>query len=194
MKYIDITQTITDRMKVYSTDPSVKIKPFKSLKKGNSCNLLELNFGSHTGTHIDAPSHILNRAETLDDIKIEDLFCKVVVVDTQAFFKKDFFRHIKPKRVTGLLLRSGKAQARLTVDAAKSLVDNKMRLVGTDQLSIEKSLDKYHPVHRVLLGNNIIILEDLNLKKVKSGFYNLICLPLKIKQADGAPARVVLTQ
>ncbi len=194
MKYIDITQSISTGMKKYPSDPEVKVSTFKSLKKGNSCNLSELVLGSHSGTHIDAPYHIFNKAKTIDKVKVDSLICNVSVRDMIRSPKKIFFNMIKSKKVKGILFRSGKIKAKLTLEKAQMLVKQNIKLVGTDQMNIEESVDKSHPVHRLLLGKGVIIVEGLNLKKVKLGYYRLICLPLKIKDGDGSPARAILAE
>lgn len=189
MGYIDITKAIYTGMKKYPTDPAVEIRPFKSLKKGSSCNMLVLSFGSHTGTHIDAPCHILKRAKPLDGIRIEDLICKVAVRDRKKPLSGDFFKKAKKRKIKGVLLKGKKP---LTLGEANIMVKNGMRLVGTESMSIESSRDKTHPVHHLLLRKGIIIIENIDLKKAKPGIYRLICLPLRLKGADGAPCRAVL--
>jgi arylformamidase len=80
----------------------------------------------------------------------------------------------------------------ITPGAARLLVDNAIKLVGIDYLSVEK-LDAEEPeTHLTLLGAGAIIIEGLDLREVEPGDYELICLPLKIKDGDGAPARVIL--
>ena len=82
----------------------------------------------------------------------------------------------------------------LDFDAAKWLVENGLKLVGIDYLSIEKFGQANHETHLALLSRGVIILEGLNLADVPAGIYELICLPLRLRsnKGDGAPARVVL--
>ncbi len=80
----------------------------------------------------------------------------------------------------------------LTLDAAKYLAENDIKLIGFDYLSLEKFGDLNHPVHRYLLGNQVIIVEGLNLSEVDPGEYEMSCLPMKLTGLDGAPARVIL--
>lgn len=191
MKYIDISQTIANRMKKYPSDPPIKIRQFKSLKKGNSCNLNKLTFGSHTGTHIDAPRHIFRKANTIDNMKIKDLICDVLVTNINGFSKGRLFKN-KPNSIKGILFKSKNNKVGLTINEANMLVKNKIKLIGTELMSIERAPNKSHPVHKLLLKNNVIIIESLDLEKIKPGYYKLICLPLKIKRGDGAPARAIL--
>ncbi len=84
--------------------------------------------------------------------------------------------------------------AYVTGDAARYLVGRGVKLVGIDYLSIEEHGTTGHPVHHALLGAGIVIVEGLDLAAVPAGDYELMCLPLKMKDADGAPARVLLRE
>jgi arylformamidase len=192
MRYIDISQVIEHGMKKYPSDPGVEVRAFKSLKKGNTCNLFKLVLGSHTGTHIDAPRHVYKKGRGVDKIKLENLICKVTVTDTGNIFKKGSMRKIKHKKIEGVLLKGTGARSGLTVEQAGLLLENNIKLVGTELMSIEEGTDRSHPVHRLLLGKGAVIVENLNLRKVKAGYYTLICLPLKIREGDGSPVRAVL--
>lgn len=193
-KYIDISRKIFNGMKRYPSDPNVEIGVFKSIKNGNSCNLRKLVLGTHIGTHVDAPFHILNKGRTVDAIKINDLICDVIIANAGEVFSDKFFDSVGPgpARVRGVLFKGSGNQSALTIKEAKELKRHGMKVVGTENMSIEEMSDKRHPVHRYLLKNGIIIIEGLDLKSVKRGCYRLICLPLKIKNGDGAPARAVL--
>jgi arylformamidase len=82
----------------------------------------------------------------------------------------------------------------LETEAAELLVKRGVKLVGIDYLSIEKFDFDQPTTHWALLGNNVIVVEGLDLSAVAPGDYELICLPLKIKDGDGGPARVVLRE
>jgi arylformamidase len=82
----------------------------------------------------------------------------------------------------------------VSVDGAGWLIARGVRLVGTDFISIETADDPTFPVHRALLGAGIAIVEGLDLRNASTGEYTLWCLPLKIHEGDGAPARVVLVE
>lgn len=192
MRYIDISETIYAGMNKYPSDPAVKIARFKSLKSGGSCNLLRLEFGSHTGTHIDAPRHVFDTAKTVDNIAIRDFMRNVVVTDIESIHGGGFFKNIRKRKTDGILFKCAHGRFGLSLEEARLVVSNKIKLVGVDRMSVEEGPDRRHPVHRLLLSSGVIIIECLNLKKVSHGFYRLICMPLKIKDGDGAPARAVL--
>jgi len=190
MRYLDISRTIEVGMKKYPTDPPVEITRFKSLDRGDSCNLNRLVIGSHTGTHIDAPRHIFRKGYGVESIRLQNLVCDVRVVDIGRFSEKMLLRQLNRKAARGVILKNAKNG--LTVEEAGILIRNNIKVIGTDGMSIEKGTDKSHPVHRMLLGNGAVIIENLDLRKIRSGSYKLLCLPLKIKNGDGAPARAVL--
>lgn len=202
---IDITLDIENRMVVYPTDPAVRIKKYYSIKKGNKVNLSIMQLGSHTGTHIDAPNHFLDSGKTIDKISLDDLtgtvlvleFRNVKYIDISDLKKKDLKNH---KRILFKTKNSSYWQLKkfnpdyvyLTEEAASYLVSKKIKLVGIDGFSIERYKSSDCMVHKILLSNDIIIVESLNLRAVKQGEYELLCLPLKIKNGDGAPVRAVL--
>lgn len=189
MKYIDITYPIFNLMKTYPSDPQVKVINRKSLKEGDSCNLLQLSFGSHTGTHIDAPRHMIQDGATVDRMRIKDLICNAIATDINEIAKRRYSR----KDCKGILIKCAKKKSGLSIGEAAILVKNNFKVVGIESMSIERNpKNRSHPVHKLLLKKGIIIIEGLNLRKVKTGYYKLICLPLKIRNGDGAPVRAVL--
>ncbi|NQT22020.1 MAG: cyclase family protein [Candidatus Omnitrophica bacterium] len=186
MKYIDVSKPLFTGMKKYPSDPSVVIKRVKSFKKGNSCNLSKITMGSHSGTHIDAPSHILNGSGSVDAIEIEKLILKVVVLGM------DSLPSARTGSAEGVLFKKGRKKAYLTEKDAHALLRKGIKLVGTESSSIEKSHNKRHPVHRLLLRKGVVIVENLDLRKAKPGRYSFFCLPLRIEKGDGSPVRAVL--
>lgn len=193
MRYIDITKTMQSGMKRYPSDPEVRIRRFKSLSKGDSCNLCAIKLGSHAGTHIDAPRHVFRKGRGVDRINIGDLICNVAVTDFTTASKQGFIKQVRHIRFKGILFKRGRSQKRyLTLKDAIWLVKSGLRLVGTSELTIEDPLYKKHPVHRFLLRHGVVLVEGLDLERVKAGCYTLICLPLKLSGGDGAPARAVL--
>jgi arylformamidase len=82
----------------------------------------------------------------------------------------------------------------LEPEAAEFLVQQNIRLVGIDYLSIDRYKSDKHPTHFVLLPRNVIIIEGLNLSRVPPGRYQMVALPLNLQRADGAPTRVILME
>jgi len=194
-------------MPVYEGDPGVKIDSWSAFAKGDSSNVSVLNFGAHTGTHVDAPAHFIEGARRIDALSLDVLIgpARVIrVADQVSEIGAEFVRSCGLQSVERVLFRtrnSGfwnqgfrKDFTHLLPEAAQILVDQGIKLVGTDYLSIEKFHSGHHKTHLTLLSNSVVIVEGLNLSDVPEGDYELICLPLKIGDGtgDGAPARAVL--
>lgn len=207
MNILDITVPIRVDMPVYEGDPGVRIESWSAFAKGDSSNVSMLNFGAHTGTHVDAPAHFIEGARKIDALSLDILMGPARVIrvgDEVTEIGAEFIRSRDLKSVERVLFHtrnSGfwndgfrKDFTHLLPEAAQILVDQGINLVGTDYLSIEKFHSGHHKTHLTLLSNNVIIVEGLNLSDVPEGDYELICLPLKIGDGtgDGAPARAVL--
>jgi len=203
MKIYDLSVNIYSNMLKWPSDPEIEIRPFLSIKNGAPANLSILNMGSHTGTHIDAPYHFNLNGKTVDKLSLYDLIGEAIVVEIKSdVISVNELKNIDLKKYKRILFKTKNSMFQtnkfnpdytyLDFPAAKELLKNNVKLVGIDYLSIEKFDSKTHNVHKILTQNNIIILETLNLSKINPGEYFLVALPLKIKNCDGAPARVVL--
>jgi arylformamidase len=207
MKIYDITVPIHATMPVYEGDPGVKIDAWSAFAKGDSSNVSMLNFGAHTGTHVDAPAHFIEGARKIDELPMEVLIGRARVIRVPDDLNEITLEFLEGRDLNGIerlvfhTRNSGfwnegfrKDFTHLLPEAAQNLVDRGVKLVGTDYLSIEKFHSGHHRTHLTLLANNVVIVEGLNLSDVPEGDYELICLPLKIADGsgDGAPARAVL--
>jgi arylformamidase len=159
------------------------------------------------GTHVDAPWHSLDDGDTVDQLPLGVLIGPAYVAhlpDCAVITPADLEKLELPPTIRRLLLRTGNSElwrsgvtefrrdyVGLDEWAAQWVVQRGIRLLGMDYLSVEP-YDKGPVTHRVLLGANIVLLEGLNLADVEPGLYELICLPIKLEGADGAPARAVL--
>ncbi len=200
----DITLPLSKKLLTYPRNPDFKIKQISFLDKGDSSNLSEFNCGTHSGTHIDAPSHIIKGGKTIDKIDIKKFFGKAQIFDLtkikKEISKKDL-ENFDIKKDEIILFKTRNSDlgyekfnpdfVGLDNSAAQFLLSKKIKAVGIDYLSIKRK-DEKNKVHNILLENGIIIYEGLYLKKVPAGIYNFIGLPMKIIGADGAPARVFL--
>lgn len=209
MKLYDVTLPISKDMVTWPGDPSVSLNQAKSISKGDKCNITQMQMGIHTGTHVDAPYHFIEDGGKLGSIPIENFIgpCLVVELDSKVIVEKqDLIKHniagysrillkTKNSELWENNINSFKADfIALGLDAAQYLVEMNVILVGIDYLSIESPRSHNNKVHKLLLKNDIIILEGLNLSKVKAGLYELMCLPLKLQHCEGAPARVILRE
>lgn len=210
MTIFDITLPITTQMPVWPGDPPVIIEQVESMDKGSRYNQTRLAMSVHTGTHVDAPHHILNNHQTVDALPLDVLTGPALVVQLPDAIH-EITGHVleetqMPSRVERLLLRTRNSQywqagshefhtnfAAVQADGARWLVQHGIRLVGVDYLSVAP-YDEGEPTHRILLGAGIVVLEGLDLHHISPGWYDLFCLPLKISHSDGAPARAVLIQ
>jgi arylformamidase len=207
MPIYDITVSIRSGMPVYEGDPSVEIKAWSALAQGNSSNVSFLHFGAHTGTHVDAPAHFIEGARKIDALSLETLIGPARVIrvpDDVTEIEPNFLATCDLEGVERVLFHTRNSSfwnegfrkdfTHLSPEAAQTLVDLGVKLVGIDYLSIEKFHSGHHRTHLALLSKNVIIVEGLNLSEIEAGDYELICLPLKIAEGagDGSPARAVL--
>jgi len=161
----------------------------------------DLMLSTHTGTHIDAPSHYLKNEQTIDKIRLGPLIGECQVVNVTGVTGEIRVSDIKDrlKGVKRLLLRTGyqdggdfnPCYTSPGLDAAREFSRQGITCLGTDAPSIEKFKGS-GDVHRELLGKGILIIEFLDLHHVREGTYRMIALPLRLKGLDGSPARVIL--
>lgn len=205
MTLIDISVPIQPRMVVYEGDPGVEITPRLQIARGDPANVSLLSLGSHTGTHLDAPAHFLEGAATLERLPLDLLVgpALVAAVSAERLIGRNDLERLALAGHTRLLLKTRNSAlwqlgrftpeyVSLDLAGARYLIEQGIRLVGTDYLSIEAYHAPGHPVHRALLETGVVILEGLNLSGVEPGVYELLCLPLPVAGADGAPCRAVL--
>jgi arylformamidase len=192
-------------MVTFPGDPPFQIKPFFQMNKGDPFDLALMSIGTHLGTHVDPPAHYLDGGATIDEIPLDSLVGPGVVldmrgrtqIDQQALEKAPLGDHVRVLFKTDngpRLFETSFHQdfVHLTEDGALYLVQKNIRLVGNDYLSIERYKNPGAPVHHILLEAGVLVVEGVNLLDVPPGPYEIFCLPIKIKGADGAPARILL--
>lgn len=205
--FIDVSMDIEDGMLHWPADPVVTIKHYSNIKNGDSANNSEITFGTHTGTHIDAPHHFIEEGIGIDKLNLEVLIgsCRIIEVNGDSgAISKDFLEPYNIKKGERLLFKTKNSAwinnkdinfhenyVYVSADGAKYLVEKGVILVGVDYLSVE-GFHIGHDTHKTLLSANIVIIEGLNLFNVAPGDYKLFALPIKIKDSDGAPSRVLL--
>ncbi len=164
--------------------------------------------GAHAGTHIDAPSHFISAGKTSDLIPLEIFIgdCLVCGYSGENDIDRDYIGKINLDGIERILFKTKNSYNRnkkkfdenyisLSEKAALYLIEKNIKLIGIDYLSIEKfHADKGNPVHKNLLLNNIVILENINLADINPGIYELICLPVFFKGIEAAPVRAVLRE
>ena len=205
-RWIDISVTIRDGMVHWPGDPPVRIERVQDLERGDSHSLSSLTLGSHSGTHVDAPAHFLKCAPAIDGMPLGMMLgpARVIeITDTESIKPEELMQH-RLRRGERILFKTRNStmwhQANdfsedfvyITNEAAEYLVMRGVSVIGVDYLSV----GGYHvdggEVHRTLLGAGIWLIEGLDLSAIEAGKYELACLPLKIENGDGAPARAAL--
>lgn len=204
----DVTLTINPDMPTWPGDPKVVLERFNKIEEGADANVSRMDFGVHTGTHVDAPYHFVKGATTVENLDLITLVgdAQVVFVDVKGedIEKSDLINAEIPYGTRRLLLKTRNSEywnriedgfqsgfAALSAEAAKYLVDQGIKLVGIDYLSIAP-FKSGKATHLVLLQADVVVIEGLDLRSVEPGRYELFCLPLKLAGTDGAPARVIL--
>jgi arylformamidase len=183
---IDISVSLSAGMVTWPGDPPVSIERFSSIDRGDPANVSSVSMSLHTGTHIDAPLHYLPDGASIDRMPLDATVgrARVLHIGTGKEIGPGHLSLYKIRRGERILLKAGTS---LSQAGAEFLVERGIRTVGIDSLSIGND-----DTHRKLLAAGIWIIEGLELTRVKPGTYYLICLPLKITGADGAPARAMI--
>jgi len=210
LRIYDVSVPISDLLPVWPGDPRVEIESLSRIENGQGANVTRLSMSSHTGTHVDAPFHFVERGLTVDRLPLGLLMGPAFVAEMDGLEgnKIEVFDLASlhfPRSTTRLLLKTRNSYlwedrltefewdyVHLTPQAAEWLVKRGIQVVGVDYLSVEAFGTSDHRVHRTLLEAGTMIIEGLNLSRVPFGPCRLICLPLKIQGGDGAPARVLV--
>ncbi|WP_028856041.1 cyclase family protein [Psychrilyobacter atlanticus] len=204
MEIIDLTHVIDEKMPVFPGTEPPKIIQKNTIKKDGFAEKL-LTMYSHTGTHIDAPAHMIQGGYSLNDFPIEKFIGRGIIIPLESndiielnYLKKFEFQI---KKASFVLFYSGwddfwgrkeyfNGFPSLSIEAAKYLVGFDLKGVGIDAVSIDAMDSKNFDVHHILLKKNLIIIENLkNLKKLINKNFELYITPLKIKDLDGSPVR-----
>ena len=204
-RFLDVSVPLAPGVPAYPGNPEFELQPVKRIADGGSSNVSRLILGTHTATHVDAPRHFFDGAAAVDDLPLDLLIGRAHVVEfprrggisaadlAAAGLREDLRVLLKTPNSA---LWNGAAFKQdytyLTEDGAKYLVDQGVKVVGIDYLSIEQFKKAGAPAHRALLSQGTVIIEGLNLSDAEPGMYEMYCLPLRVAGGDGAPARVVL--
>jgi arylformamidase len=205
-KWIDISVTIKPGMAHWPDNPAIKVDRMLDMNKGDVCNVSVLSFGSHTGTHMDAPLHFIKNGKGLDKMPLDATIgpARVIEIKDKEAVKVEEIANQKIKAGERILFKTrnstrswktdefDKNFVYISKEAAAFLARAKVMTVGIDYLSVGGFFKDGKETHDALLGAGIWVIEGLNLSKVKAGRYELNCLPIKVLNSDGAPARALL--
>jgi arylformamidase len=203
----DISVALDGDLPIWPGSSGVLTELRMSISQGDDANVTQLSIDVHSGTHVDAPRHCIANTETLEELGLNPFIGAAVVVDTglaKEITASVLAAAMIPDDTERLLLRTANSlrpdiyqtpfdedYAALTLDGAEWLAAKDLRLVGIDYLSIQRYTEP-PDVHRALLGAGMSILEGLRLAEVAPGPYELVCLPIRLVNVEGAPARAIL--
>lgn len=190
MKIIDISKDVLN-CEVYPGDPAPSLRKVKSISDECEYNLSKIDMCLHNGTHIDAPLHFLPNGNDITEIFPEVFFgpCVVVEADVEMItgaFVEEYF----PRNAKRVLVKSN-GKAVFHESAASEISHLGYVLVGTDSMTVEPEGSDGR-THRMFMVDNIALLENLDLSKVKKGDYFLSAAPIKISGAEASPVRAFL--
>lgn len=198
MKIYDLSLAMTEDLPVYPGDPAFDLQTISSVESGDAYGLSKICFGNHLGTHIDFPSHVIKGGKTSSDFSIEfflGLGYILEIPENEPIIFPSVIGNILSKSSLKFLFLKTKTNPKkhifLSQEAAILLKNSQIDIVGIDSPSIDSYDDPHLSVHRLLLSEDILIVENLNLCEIPEGEYKFSILPLKIPVLDGLPVRVV---
>lgn len=203
MKIIDISMELNEKTIVWVDDDQPKLIPVARIPKA-PINFTWLDFGSHAGTHIDAPYYLFNDKWKSDEVPFDVLIGNAQVLDltdVEDYIEvEDLKKHkitekrilLKTKNSFDKMEKYNPNHIALSIDAAKYLKDLGIELIGYDYQSFER--EGKVDIHRIFMEKNIIALDNLRLKETEEKTYKFICLPIKVTGIDAAPSRAILIE
>lgn len=207
IELFDISVPVSPMTVVWPRAPQPELERRLSIARGDAVNDSNLFMNVHTGTHIDAPLHHFAGGAASEAVSLAALIGEAWVLDmleVPEIGPETLARAWPTAPPVRVLLKTKNSRlwadrgsrfvenyCGLTVAAAEWLLDRRINLVGIDYLSVQRFADP-PTVHRLLLSAEVVLLEGLDLSMVAAGRYELLCLPLKLVGAEGAPARAVL--
>ncbi|HEY5563395.1 MAG TPA: cyclase family protein [Clostridiaceae bacterium] len=208
MKITDLTQLINSDMPVFPGTEKPILKNTNTIEK-DGFRETKITMYSHTGTHIDAPAHMLLKGPYLDNLEVENFIGNATILDFSNGNIKSIDIDIlmpyeeKIKNVDFIIIKTGwskywgdkkyyEAFPALSEVSAKWLSQFNLKGIGIDAISIDDIKSSTFPVHKILMPMNFIIIENLtNLDSISSEYFILSILPLRYKNADGSPVRAI---
>jgi kynurenine formamidase len=202
-RIVDLSQPVGAGTPVYPGDGPVRV----AILDQASVNLSRIDLCVHTGTHMDAPFHFFNDADTIDCIPLDRCVGPARLIDLRGIAAGGEIRreHLEkrlnaPLHAHAAVLHTGWSKQWgapryfsdhpcLAADAAQFLVDCGVHLVGVDMPSVDRAP---YPAHRILLRAGVPIVENLtNLDAIGADLFRIVVLPLKLAGRDGSPVRAV---
>lgn len=208
MNIIDLTHFISPDMPVFPGTEEPILKEANTMEK-DGFRETKITMYSHTGTHIDAPFHMMEKGLSLDEFPADKFIGKGILLDlsncSYDYIELDILKtnEDKIKNSEFIILKTGWEKLwgtdeyygnfpALTEEAANWLIQFNLKGIGIDAISIDKMNSEKFEIHKILMKNDIIIIENLsNLSSITGESFILSILPLKNKKADGSPVRAI---
>jgi arylformamidase len=204
--WIDISVLLQNGMACWSGDPELEITKIHDMKSGDGDSLTHISMCAHTGTHMDAPVHFIKSGKSIDKMPLAAAIGKarVIEISDKECITVEEIRSQRILKGDRILFKTNNSRKKwnkkpfmkkfvhLSTGAAQFLAERKVQTIGIDYLSIGGYEGNVTDVHNIILKAGIWVIEGLNLSNIKPGDYKLICLPIKIAGADGAPCRALI--
>ena len=189
---IDISQKVIS-CKVFPGDPEPTVECIQSIEQGDSCNLTAFSMCAHNGTHVDAPSHFIEKGKTIGEVGLDPFVGDCFVARFEGNIGTEDAINII-KKATGAkadkrILIAGKVT--VTIDAARIFAQSDIKLIGNESQTVGPE-DSPKEVHLILLGADVVLLEGIVLTDVSEGKYFLNAAPLNLSDCEGSPCRAYL--
>lgn len=205
-QWIDISAPLHNGMAHWPDNPPVVIERMLDVDRGDSANVSKMSLGVHTGTHVDAPVHFIRGGHGVHMAPFSALIgpARVIeIADSHSITVAELQQHDlqSGERILFKTLNSTRCWQTdefvedfvfVSQEAARYLARQRVQTVGVDYLSVGGYTEDGPETHQALLSAGIWVIEGLILADIRPGIYELTCLPLKIVDSDGAPARAVL--
>ncbi|OGV69089.1 MAG: hydrolase [Lentisphaerae bacterium RIFOXYB12_FULL_65_16] len=207
MRVVDLSHELSPGMPVYPGTEPPQFACGTTLER-DGFREHRITMFSHTGTHMDAPAHILPDGPSLDRFAAGHFVGPAILVDVRGTGDTIGIEHLLPLRdrlrtARFLILNTGTAAhwgspryfsgfPVLTAEAADWLGTLRLAAVGVDAISVDRMNSVEFPNHRCLMSAGACIVENLTgLDAVGRDEFVFCCLPLKYRDADGSPVRAV---
>lgn len=209
MKIIDLSHTLKTGMPVFPGDTPPKFNKVMT-HKNNGAQVIRMEIATHHGTHLDCPLHFFPNGKSTENSDISSFYGNAFLADCRHFGAG---QEIPASYLDALQIDWGKTSwiilytgwykhwgtekyfenfPVLSTEAAQFLVDKKIVGIGLDVISIDAIHSTTYPVHQIILGNGLYIVENLNnLHEIGFNYFNFATFPLKVNEGDGSPVRAV---
>jgi len=205
-EWIDVSVPLRTGMASWPGDPPVRIHRVSDIENGDGANLTQINMSAHSGTHMDAPLHFYENGKGIEAVPFSALIgpARVIEITDPETIRAEVLAEQNIQPGERILFKTRNSARNwpdepftadfvyLETDAARFLAESGVRIIGVDYLSVAGYGKNEAEVHRALLGAGIWVIEGLYMDAVSPGTYEMICLPIRLAESDGAPVRAVL--